>query len=200
MIEIVDDMLTVDMMYKISSLTKRKYGNTPQTLAEIFVPYMNKYFIEFGIDSPIKVCHYLAQVLHESGSLRYTEELASGKAYEGRKDLGNVMKGDGVKYKGRGLIQLTGRKNYQRYKNFCGYDVINKPQLLSMPLGATRSSCWFFTKGCGRNLCGYAVADDGTNTEQILRSITKVINGGYNGLDSRRQFLERAKNVLLKKE
>jgi len=189
--------ITVEQMYRIAPTTKRYYAGTKQTLAEVYVPYMNTYFKEFGIDSPIKVCHYLAQVLHESGGLRYTEELASGSAYEGRKDLGNVMKGDGVKFKGRGLIQLTGRRNYQRYKNYCGYDVVSNPKLLSRPLGATRSSCWFFTKGCGRNLCGYAVADDGENTETVLKLITKVVNGGYNGLNSRRSLLEAAKRELM---
>lgn len=197
MIEIVDDMLTVEELYKIAPTTKRKYQGTNQTLAEVFVPYMNNYFQEFGIDSPIKVCHYLAQVLHESGCLMYTEELASGSAYEGRKDLGNVMKGDGVRFKGRGLIQLTGRKNYQRYKNYCGYDVVSNPKLLSRPLGATRSSCWFFTKGCGKNLCGYAVADNGENSEEVLKLITRAINGGYNGLSSRRKLLAAAKKVLI---
>lgn len=188
--------ITVEQMYRIAPTTKRYYAGTKQTLAEVYVPYMNTYFKEFGIDSAIKVCHYLAQVLHESGGLRYTEELASGAAYEGRRDLGNVMRGDGVRFKGRGLIQLTGRKNYQRYKNYCGYDVVSNPKLLSRPLGATRSSCWFFTQGCGRNLCGYAVADDGENTETVLKLITKVVNGGYNGLNSRRSLLEAAKREL----
>lgn len=70
--------------------------------AEIFLPYLNRFAVEFGIDTPLRWAHYLAQIAHESGELRYTQEIASGKAYEGRKDLGNTRKGDGARYKGRG--------------------------------------------------------------------------------------------------
>src|SRR5512134_1807593 len=67
------------------------------------------------INTPLRIAHFLAQLGHESGDLRYSEELASGIAYEGRLDLGNTQPGDGMRFKGRGLIQLTGRANYTRY-------------------------------------------------------------------------------------
>lgn len=97
---------------------------------------------EFGIDTSLRMAHFLAQVARESGELGYTEEIASGQAYKGRKGLGNTHPGDGRRYKGRGLIQITGRNNYERYKAYCGFDVVQKPALLSQPLGSTRSAYW----------------------------------------------------------
>lgn len=162
-----------------------------------YLSYLNAAMMEFGINTGIRQAHFLAQVAHESGQLRYTKELASGMAYEGRKDLGNTHKGDGMRFKGRGFLQLTGRANYTKYKIYCGYDVVGKPDLLEQPRGATRSAAWVFTRGLGTNLCYYADLDVGENTEDILKMITKRINGGYNGLDSRRKFLVAAKKALL---
>lgn len=151
-----------------------------------FLPYINKYLAEFHIDTPLRLAHYLAQIAHESGELLYTKELASGSAYEGRKDLGNTHPGDGIRYKGRGLIQLTGRANYQAYKEYCGFDVIKTPTLLELPLGAVRSSMWFWQT---RGLNKLADADD-------VLAVTRRINGGTNGLASRQQYLARAKKAL----
>ena len=132
------------------------------------------------------MAHYLAQIAHESGELRYTKELASGKAYEGRKSLGNTQPGDGVRFKGRGLIQITGRANYSAYANYCGFDVVRCPELLERPLGATKSSMWVFQKfGCNE----LADADN-------LKAIRKRINGGFNGLAQCEVYLERAKKAL----
>lgn len=155
---------------------------------ESIVLRLNKYAKEFGIDSPQRWAHYLAQIAHESMELRYSEEIASGKAYEGRKDLGNVIKGDGVRFKGRGLIQLTGRTNYTTYKDFCGFDVVKHPELLCKPVGAVRSSMWFWHK---KGLNELADRDE-------FMLITKKINGGTNGIEDRRKYLGRAKKVLLK--
>lgn len=154
--------------------------------AEKFLPYLNKYAQEFDINTPLRWAHYLAQIAHESGELRYTKEIASGKAYEGRKDLGNTHKGDGVRYKGRGLIQITGRANYRKYAGYCGYDVVEQPELLEQPLGATRSSMWIFdTFGCNK------LAD-----EDNLKVIRRKINGGYNGLDKCEEYLKKSKRAL----
>jgi predicted chitinase len=71
----------------------------------------------------------MGQASHESGGFRYKEELASGKAYEGRKDLGNINKGDGERYKGRGIIQITGRANYKEYGDILGVDLVNNPEI-----------------------------------------------------------------------
>ena len=146
-----------------------------------YLVFINRYASEFGITT-----HYLAQIAHESGELRYTKELASGAEYEGRKDLGNTKKGDGVRYKGRGLIQLTGKANYKAYKEYCSFDVVAKPELLEQPLGAVRSSMWYWKT---HDMNALADKDD-------VKAVTKRINGGYNGLAARQKYLDRAKKAL----
>lgn len=151
-----------------------------------FLPVINKWADVFGINTKMRMAHWLAQVAHESGELRYTKELASGKAYEGRKDLGNTQKGDGVRFKGRGLIQITGRANYTAYAKFCGYDIVAKPELLEQPVGAVKSAMWYWqTHGLNE------LAD-----KDKFLTITKRINGGTNGLENRRTYLQRAKQVF----
>lgn len=143
--------------------------------------------IRYGITTPLQMAHFIAQLGHESMSFLYTEELASGAAYEGRRDLGNTRSGDGKRFKGRGLIQLTGRANYTAYSKFTGIDYLENPALLSTdPVIAVDVSCWFWMD---RGLDKLAERDD-------VKAVTKRINGGYNGLDDRIQNLRRGKAVL----
>lgn len=136
-----------------------------------------------AIDTPLRRSHFLAQLAHESGSLRFSEELASGEAYEGRADLGNNQTGDGRRFKGRGLIQLTGRANYTRYHAATGINCVNHPELLSQdPMTAADVAGWFWSV---HSLNEQADRDDVT-------SVTKIINGGYNGLEDRIDALHRA--------
>ena len=100
----------VAIMPNIQSNIKYNKHYSGYTIDDI-VKLLNRYAEEFEINTPPRWAHYLAQIAHESGEFRYTEEIASGKAYEWRKDLGNIKAGDGVRYKGRGLIQLTGRES-----------------------------------------------------------------------------------------
>lgn len=154
---------------------------------ELYYPHLVSGMVKYGITSPLQMAHFIAQLAHESGSFLYSEELASGAAYEGRKDLGNVREGDGVRYKGRGLIQLTGRANYQAYSNFTGQSYLDHPELLaSDPTVCVDVACWFWTD---RKLGPLAEADD-------VKAVTKRINGGYNGLDDRVENLQRAKALL----
>lgn len=160
-----------------------------------FVASFNQWAVYFGIDTPKRITHYLAQVFHESGSLRYVEELASGAQYEGRKDLGNTQKGDGKRYKGRGFIQLTGRANYQKFfdDGWCGDDVVEYPNLVcNFPLNQM-VSMWFWEKN---NLNDLADLDNGSNGEEIVKKITRKVNGGYNGLNERVGFYKKFKNVI----
>ena len=117
----------------------------------------------------------MAQVGHESGGLAYFEEIASGILYEGRTDLGNVKVGDGVRYKGRGPIQLTGRANYKAASARLAVDIEADPELVCMPSMGFRTTVDYWTT---RNLNAYCV--NGGGDEFI--AMTKLINGGTTGL------------------
>lgn len=154
-----------------------------------YAPYLDKYMPLYGINSLRRIRHFLAQLAHESGSFIYVREIASGEKYEGRKDLGNVIKGDGKKFKGRGLIQITGRANYEKCSVaiFGDKRLLDNPELLELPEWAVVSACWFW-KTHGLN----EIAD----TDNI-QAVTRKINGGLNGLDSRKAFYERAKKIII---
>lgn len=132
---------------------------------------------KYSINTPKRISAFLAQIAHESGSLRYVRELASGDAYDTRTDLGNTpeIDGDGAKYKGRGLIQVTGKANYKALSVALNFDFVNEPEKLELPGAATMSAGWFWNL---RGLNALADVDD-------FRKITKRINGGYNGWDDR---------------
>ena len=161
---------------------------------DAFLPYINGYAEVFHIDTPKRMAHFLAQIAHESGELRYTKELGNRNYFRKydvgklKNILGNLKDGDGYKYRGRGLIQITGRANYQAYQNskYCTGDIMENPQLLELPLGATKSAMWWWRK---HDLNKLADSDS-------FLAITKIINGGTNGLESRRKFLTRAKKVF----
>lgn len=156
---------------------------------DTFLNPMNKIMTKYEINTPLRICHFLAQVGHESGSLRYKEEIASGRAYEGRADLGNTHPGDGVKFKGHGLIQLTGRLNHTDYANYAGDpDLIVNPKRIALePEHSAGAAAWFWMT---RKLNPIADEDD-------IIKITKRINGGLNGIEDRRGYLQRAKKVLM---
>lgn len=165
--------------------------------ASVFLAPLNDAMVEFSIDTPPRAAAFLAQLAHESGGLRYVAELASGKAYDGRADLGNTrpeairiatMNGSspGTFWKGHGLIQITGYDNHRACGEALGIDCVNNPHLLELPVYAARSAAWFWWS---HDLNGIADAGD-------FRKITRVINGGFNGYKERLGFFERAKEVL----
>lgn len=162
-----------------------------------FVASLNMWAVHFGVDTPLRMAHYLAQVYHESGRLRYTEEIASGAAYDTgtlAQKLGNTPEkdGDGQRYKGRGFIQLTGRANYENFakSDCCTKDVLAHPELVATyPLNQV-ASLWFWERN---GLNAIADQDNGRNTDDVCRRITKRINGGYNGLSERMYYLRRFK-------
>lgn len=153
--------------------------------APIFVEALNHAMLEFGIDTLGRSAAFLAQIAHESGSLRYTREIADGAEYEGRKDLGNTRVGDGKRYPGRGLIQVTGRTNTELCLTALGRPESDL-EYLETPVGSCRSAAWFW-KLHGLN----ELADTGA-----FGSITKIINGGYRGLDDRLRHYIRIRKVF----
>lgn len=160
---------------------------TPSARLQLFLDPLNAAIKEFEIDqTPVRESMFIAQVAHESGGFHYVRELASGEAYEGRADLGNTENGDGVRFKGRGLIQITGRGNYRACGDALGLDLVSSPELLEQPGNAARSAGWFWHSR-GLN----AIADRGD-----FIAITKRINGGLNGLPDRQAYLKRAEAVL----
>ena len=167
----------------------RKLGASQARAEELGVS-ANVHFRTYGIlDNSLRLIHFLAQLAHESGNFRYMEEIASGAAYEGRKDLGNTQPGDGKRFKGRGPIQLTGRANYRRYGQQLGIDFENNPAIVAIPSVGLLVACKFWSDN---GLNELADKDD-------VVSITKRINGGTNGLADRKAKLEIIKGMIGKK-
>jgi putative chitinase len=164
--------------------------------AGVFFGPLTQAMTEFGIDTPPRQAAFLAQLAHESGSLRYVREIASGRAYEGRADLGNTEPGDGVRFKGRGLIQITGRANYRACSMalFGDERLLDRPEILEQAVPACRSAAWFWRE---HNLNRWADAGDFDGTSDIInrgRKTSKI--GDANGYADRLAFYERAKEVL----
>ncbi len=166
--------------------------------AQKFLLYINDACEKYDILSPVRQLCFLSQASHESGGFYYTEELANGMAYEGRIDLGNIHPNDGVRFKGRGLIQITGRNNYQLVSTALKEDFITNPSLLGAKninectpdqlKYAALSAAWFWNKN-SLNLIADKIdikeaIDEGNNLEHF-KEITRRINGGYNGLADR---------------
>ncbi len=141
------------------------------------------------LNTPIRLAYFLAQCAHESAGFHFTRELGSKKylsRYEGRLDLGNTSPGDGVRYCGRGIIQVTGKANYTECGEWIGLPIIEQPELLEEAGPAVRSACWYWMT---RNLNATA---DAHNFIQC----TKKINGGKNGLASRQDWLKQIQEAL----
>lgn len=148
----------------------------------------NALFPRFGImANPLRLAHFMAQLIHESGSFRYMEEIASGQAYEGRRDLGNTQPGDGKLYKGRGPLQCTGRANYRRFGRLIGIDLERHPELAAIPsIGLQIALEYWEVHGLN------ALADN-----DDAEAITRGVNGGVNGLSDRKQHLAKIKAWLM---
>lgn len=143
------------------------------------------------INTRLRIAAFLAQIGHESGSLVYSKELGGPSyfaKYDGRKDLGNTQPGDGARFAGRGLIQITGRANYGRASQALFGDdrLLKNPELLEEPEWAAKSATWYWST---RNLNALADADRFTE-------ITRAINGGTNGLEDRKARYRYALAVL----
>lgn len=144
----------------------------------------------YRIDTRLRIAHFLAQTCHESAGFRATEEFASGVRYEGRADLGNTQPGDGPRYKGRGLLQLTGRANYRAMGATLGIDLEADPEAAAEPVRSLVIACEFWKS---RKLNALCDADD-------VVKVTLKINGGSNGLAERRLYTSKAKLAIARIE
>lgn len=149
------------------------------------------YLPRYGIDQTVdRVANFVGQAAHESGDFRFMREIwgptAAQRGYEGRADLGNIRPGDGRRYLGRGIFQLTGRANYRAAGDALGLDLEANPELVESPAVAVQTATWFWRT---RNL--NVLADAGEDDR-----ITRRINGGTNGIAERRQRVARARGLF----
>ena len=155
-------------------------------LAKTAAPTLKRY----RIDNPLRIAHFLAQACHETDGFCTTNEywgptLAQSR-YEGRRDLGNSRSGDGYRYRGRGIFQLTGRANYQKMSARLGLDLVGTPALAADPAVSLAIACEYWVL---RKINALADLDD-------LPAVTRKINGGTNGLADRRACLAKARAAL----
>lgn len=164
-----------------------KAGAQPERAAELALG-ANVHFRTHGIlETGLRLAHFMAQVGHESGGFRWMEELASGAAYEGRRDLGNTEPGDGKRYKGRGPLQVTGRANYRRIGCEIGIDLERHPEIAALPSLGIMIACLYWTS---RKINALADRDD-------VGAITRAVNGGLNGFADRKLRLVAMKALIL---
>ena len=207
----------VKMLVSYDDLVKIN-GGLNKDMCKYYLDALNKVLSEYKIDTRLRICHFLAQVIHESGHFKYksenlnysasalrsvfgkyfkTDAIANeyarkpekiaNRVYANRMGNGDEASGDGWNYRGRGLIQLTGKTNYANCGKSIGLDLISDPDLLTKSAEAcVRSACWFWKIN---NLNALADKDSAT-------SITKRINGGTNGLADRNKILNLAKSVI----
>ena len=206
------EMLTYDQLLKIN-------GNKNPEMCKYYIDALNKVLPQYEITTKLRLCHFLAQILHESGNLKYkcenlnysakalrsvfgkyfkTDEIANqyarkpekiaNRVYANRMGNGDEASGDGWLRRGRGLIQLTGTDNYKACSKALNVDLMKNPDLIiSNAEICVKTACWFWNKN---NLNDLADRDD-------IKTITKRINGGYNGIDDRTDILKRAKSIIL---
>ena len=169
---------------KLRRLTPTGRADVLQTLANEFDTVRT----DPGLTTNLRICHFLAQAAHESMSFSRLRELGGPTyfaRYEGRTDLGNVQPGDGVKFHGRGIFQLTGRANYADMGPRVNVDLLANPDAAMQPSLSLKIACIFWTR---KKLNTYADRDD-------IREITRRINGGANGLADRTALYEKARAV-----
>jgi predicted chitinase len=180
-------MLSIDQLLKIMP-------HLPLAKAQTFFPSLCAAMDEAQINTKLRIAAFLAQIAHESCELKWMEEIWGPSLAQTRYEppsvlatrLGNTQKGDGYKYRGRGPIQLTGRSNYQIAGKALGLDLEANPDQVALPAAAFRVAGWYWTS---RNINKLADASDFTG-------VTKAVNGGFNGLELRKKYYEKALSVL----
>lgn len=186
--------ITEEMLREIAPYlsSKNKYKVSQDKIIKGLASSINELMDQFEVNTVPRQVDFLAQICHEAAGFMTTQEFASGRAYEGRKDLGNNQAGDGARFKGRGLIQTTGRYNYTKFTTWCRSkfpdcpDFVQRPSELERFPWAILAAFYYWDS---HNLNRFCDAND-------FRGLTKAINGGYNGLTDRQKYRARASAVL----
>jgi len=187
------------MILTAEQLAKMLPGMPPQRVS-LYIPHLTMYMPVYGIDTAPRIAAFIAQVGEESQDFRFTLERSPGTQYEGRHDLGNTEPGDGPKFKGRGLIQITGRNNYTVLSTafFNDLRLLDDPELLEQPTYAVRSACWYWKDRDLNAICDMPETwtKSGPHHYTKFQWITVKINGGLNGYAQRLANYQRARAVL----
>lgn len=192
------------------------FPNAREDIVETIHNGLSILFEDYEINTPLRLAHFLAQTAHESGGFRLTEEnlnysaqrltevfpkyfrnvdvnayarkpeKIASRVYANRMGNGDEASGDGWKYRGRGLIQLTGKSNYQRFADFLDFSLEDVDEFMKTPEGALESAAWFWYMNDINQL---ADKDD-------VAAVTKKINGGTNGIEERRKYTKKFKEVI----
>jgi putative chitinase len=168
----------------------------PVARADIYDDWLNETMVLYRINTRNRIAAFLAQIAVESGGLRWVKEIygptPAQRRYEGRKDLGNIYKGDGKRFIGHGLIQITGRHNHRKVTQWIrrvvpdAPDFEANPEMLTLPRWAALSAGAFWDWSNLNEL-----AD-----KQAITAVSKRVNGGYNGLAERKKYWARFLNIL----
>lgn len=188
------------------ALLERAYGrvftSAQKTNAQSVIDAISQYGERFGLLQPHRLAQFLAQLMHESGGFKYDREIwgptPAQKRYEGRKDLGNVQKGDGSRFRGRGPIQVTGRNNYRAFTKWArkidaaAPNFENAADKLTTDPWEGLSPIFYWAEGNPDGKSLNRLADRGD-----IENITRKINGGLNGYDDRLRYYDRVALALL---
>jgi putative chitinase len=165
----------------------RIWDVSESTISDRIINDLNACLVRFQINTPVRIRHFISQISHESGGGKWMKELASGDAYEGRKDLGNTQPGDGRKYKGAGFIQLTGRANYSDFSKYMNDPkVMDGVDYVALNYPATSAGYWWYNNKMNA-LC---------DKNPTVAEVTKRVNGGLRGLADREVYYNRCLDVI----
>lgn len=179
----VVDKLTPDLMFAALPRFSGGNGERQREIVVAVTPYLRESFAAIGICRDYEIAALMGQFTHESAGFRTTEEFASGAAYEGRKDLGNTEPGDGVRFKGRGILQVTGRGNYQALAEKLKIpEIYTSPKTVAEPKYAVAAAIDYVISRDVMRHCGPDTCD--------VAAITRRINGGLNGLEDRLRYTQ----------
>lgn len=183
---------------------QKEYPNVFEFDKQSFVAMLNSVMNKYGITGPYHKAHFLSQCLHESSHLDTTLEFGSGKNYDPGKHADavkyeNTVVGDGPKYRGRGLIQLTWKKNYRLFSEYSGVDFVSSPELVAENMEDTiKASAWFWRNNGGIFKKYNASGDINIlidHEKNNVTLVTKAVNGGANGLPERKMYFDKIKKI-----